>query len=282
MEKAWRQRIFVCVIAMLFPWLWTVRCVADTPGPKPLIQISVEVVEVDEQKSQNLGVQFPGTLNVTENSVPSLLKIGNVMRDPLTATLQFLEQHGAADVLANPKLVAKDGTAAVFHAGGQLPYATSGSLGTVSVEFKPYGVDLKINPHLNEQNQIDMSIEAEVSGPDNTNSVTLSGNTVPGIRSRQVTSQLTMEPGTTLTLAGLIQTDKEWTRAGVPGLMHIPLLGYLFSYRTLTNSRTSIVIFVTPTLLASGSNKTVHEPVSEPDDLLRIEEKKDMEGSDAG
>jgi len=247
---------------------------------KPLIQIGVEVVEVDASKSQSLGIQWPGTLNITENSVPSLLKIGNVERDALTATLQFLEQNGAADVLANPKLVAQDGTAAVFQAGGELPYATSGSLGTVSVEFKKYGVVLKISPHVDEQDQIEMSIDAEVSSPDTQNSVTLSGNTVPGIRSRQVTSQLTMEPGTTLTMAGLIQTDKEWTRVGVPGLMHIPLLGYLFSYRTLVNSRTSIVVFVTPTILGNALDKTAPARASEPDDLLRIEERKDMEGSD--
>src|SRR5579872_3677580 len=169
--------------------LMIILCLSkDTLGvpteTKALIQIGVEVVEVNEQKSQNLGIQWPGALNVTESSVPSLLKVGSVTRDALKANLQFLEQHGAADLLANPKLVAQDGTAAVFHAGGELPYATSGSLGTVSVEFKPYGVDLKINPHLNEQGRIEMSVEAEISGPDNQNSVTLSGNTVPGIRSR--------------------------------------------------------------------------------------------------
>jgi pilus assembly protein CpaC len=244
---------------------------------KKLIQIGVEVVEVDEQKSQNLGIQWMGTLHVSESSVPSLLKIGAITRDTLFADLEFLEQHGAADLLANPKLVASDGTTATFHAGGELPYATSGSLGTVNVQFKPYGINLKISPTLVSTDSIAMAIDAEVSGPDNQNSVTLSGNTVPGIRSRTVSSQVTLGSGITLTLAGLIQTDKEWTRSGVPGLMHLPLLGRLFSYKTQTNQRTSVVIFVTPTILAEPTIAPSPTPaITESDDLLRIEDEKDQ------
>jgi len=247
---------------------------------KKLIQIGVEVVEVDEQKSQNLGIQWLGTLHVSESSVPSLFHVGTLTRDTLFADLQFLEQHGAADLLANPKLVARDGTTATFHAGGELPYATSGSLGTVNVEFKAYGITLKISPSIVSTGSIAMSIDAEVSGPDSQNSVTLSGNTVPGIRSRTVSSQVTLAEGTTLTLAGLIQTDKEWTRDGIPGLMHIPLIGNLFSHRTQSNRRTSIVVFVTPAVLSDSLTIAPPSPaISESDDLLRIENAKDMEGA---
>ena len=137
----------------------------------------------------------------------------------------------------------------VFQAGGELPYATSSSLGSANVEFKPYGVNLKINPHLEDNGHIAMSVDAEVSGPDEDRSVLLAGNKVPGIRSRRVSSQLTLSPGTTLTMAGLIQTQKQTTRQGVPGLMHIPVLRYLFSHEVATRERTSIVVFVTPIVL---------------------------------
>jgi pilus assembly protein CpaC len=184
-------------------------------------------------------------------------------RDAIFADLQFMEQHGAADLLANPKLVARDGTDASFHAGGEMPYATTAALGTATVVFKPYGVDLKINPHLNDQGHIEMSIEAGVSGLDSQNGVSLSGNMVPAIRARHVSSQLTLNPGSTLTMAGLIQNDKESVRDGIPGLMHIPLLRYLFSHKTYVNRRTSIVIFVTPTILspdAVAPRKAMSDP----------------------
>jgi len=222
------------------------------PENKPLLQIGVEVVEVDEQKAFSLGIDWPVELHVEEAAVPALLKVGTFTRDQLATDLNALEQQGAADLLANPKLVTLDGTTASFHAGGELPYAVSSALGSVTVEFKPYGVNLKINPHLDEAGKIALQVDAEVSGLDVQNSVTLGGTTVPGIRSRQVSSQLRMDPGSTLTLAGLIQNEKEVQTKGVAGLMHIPLLGALFRHKVETNRRTSIVVFVTPTVLDAG------------------------------
>jgi len=216
---------------------------------KPLIQIGVEVVEVDEQKTLKLGVDWMETLGLSEMNVPAVLKVGAVTRAALSATLNAMMQNEVANLLANPKLVTRDGSTANFHAGGELPYATAGSLGTVQVEFKPYGVTLKISPHLETNGQITLNLDAEVSGPDDQHTVTLSGNVVQGIRTRQISSQRTMDAGSTLTLAGLIQNDKVDTRKGVPGLMEIPILGKLFYVNTKTNERTSIVVFVTPIVL---------------------------------
>jgi pilus assembly protein CpaC len=218
-----------------------------------LIQIGVEVIEVDEQKVQQLGIQWLNTLHVEEANVPALFKVGTFTRGQLFADLQALITEGAADLLANPKLVARNGTTAAFKAGGELPYAVAGSLGTSTVEFKPYGIDLKIHPQLQNDNQIEMSVQAEISGPDDQNSVSLSGNIVPGIRSRKVSSELTLGAGSTLTMAGLVQSQKAWTRRGVPGLMRIPFLGWFFSHKTQINKRTSIVVFITPILLESAT-----------------------------
>jgi pilus assembly protein CpaC len=224
--------------------------------PPPLIQIGVEVVEVDEQKTEKLGIRWIDTILVQESNVPAVLKVGTFARSKITAALQALIQEGAADLLANPKLVARDGGTASFHAGGELPYAVAGTLGTVTIEFKQYGINLKINPKL-DNGRIALSVLAEVSGPDDNNSVSLAGNTVPGIRSRQVSSEVTLVPGNTLTMAGLIQNQKQTIVVGVPGLMRIPWLGVLFRHKTLTNQRTSIVVFVTPTLLDGTADEHI-------------------------
>ena len=80
-------------------------------------------------------------------------------------------------------------------------------------------------------------------------------------------------------MAGLIQNDKEWIRQGIPVLMHIPLLKYLFSHKVKTLRKTSVVIFVTPTLIDAPKASTALNQ-SDPDDgLLGIEQKKDMEGN---
>jgi len=286
-STAWRRsqesgQSVLRIAAMLIPLGLASACCASPPvtsssSLKPLIQIGVEVVEVDEQKTQDLGISWFSQLAITEASVPALLQIGTLTRDQLTATLETMLQEGAADLLANPKLVTLDGTTASFHVGGELPYAVAGTQGTVTVQFKSYGINLKISPHQESAGSIAMTLDAEVSGPDSQNSVTLSGNTVPGIRSREVISQLTMASGSTLTLAGLIQNNKEWTRQGIPGLMRIPILGYLFSHKAQTKSRTSIVVFVTPTILESPKTATVATHKEPDDDLLQIENQKDME-----
>jgi pilus assembly protein CpaC len=240
------------------------RPVMATEDNKALIQIGVEVVEVDESKSLDLGIDWLSQMHVEEAAVPAVLEVGTLTRSKIFADLQALMQEGAADLLANPKIVTREGTAATFHAGGELPYATTGGLGTVQIEFKPYGVELKISPHLDDSGRIVMSVDTEVSGLDTEHSVTLGGTTVPAIRSRRFSSQLTMKPGSTLTMAGLIQNEKTWTRRGVPGLMSIPLLGYLFSHKSRSNRRTSIVVFVTPTILEGGT-ANVHPSLAGPD-----------------
>ncbi len=246
-------------------------------APLPLIQISVEVVEVDEQKASHLGIEWLSQLRVEETSIPSFLGVGTWQRGKLYADLHFLEEAGAADLLANPKLVARDGASATFHAGGEIPYATSSSDKAVSVEFKPYGVALQVKPHVNEASLIELAVEAEVSSPDTQSGVSLSGNVVPGIRSRKASTQLTLAPDTTLTMAGLLQNDREWKREGVPVLMHIPLLKYFFSHKVKIMRKTSIVIFVTPRILdGPKAPVALQQPQDQESDLLRIEHEKDM------
>src|SRR4029077_15792594 len=95
--------------------------------------------------------------------------------------------------------------------------------------------------------RIALNVEAQVSGPDEQNSVVLSGNQVPGILSRQVSSNVTLNQNSTLTLAGLLQNQKQIQWQRVPVLGHIPLLGLLFSHKVISHKHTSIVVFVTPT-----------------------------------
>ena len=225
---------------------------AEVPMP-PLIQIGVEVVEVNEKKAQNLGVSWFEDVNLVERSVPSLLKVGTIDRSQVFAQLEVMMEKGAADLLANPKLVTRDCSSATFHAGGELPYPIARDRDSVDVEFKPYGVKLNILPKIQPNGSIAMTIEAEVSDVDMQNAVTFGQSVLPGIRIRKVTSELTLMPGSTLTLAGMIQTQKEWKRRGVPLLMDIPALGYLFSKKSEIQRRTSIVVFITPVILEAES-----------------------------
>src|ERR1035438_824850 len=162
---------FLLVAGLAYP---DVPAKSTTTKSDTLIQIGVEVVEVDEQKTENLGIEWLNMLQVTEESVPSLLKIGTLTRGQIFADINFLLQDGAADLLANPKLVTRQGTTAKFHAGGEIPYIVSSGIGSATVEFKPYGVNLQITPTVNDQHQVVITLSAEVSAPDPQTSVSLS------------------------------------------------------------------------------------------------------------
>jgi pilus assembly protein CpaC len=215
-----------------------------------LIQINAEIVEVDVSKTTEFGIKWVSNITAMETSIPSIFSLGDFARlSQVRSDLKALMDEGSADLLANPKLVAKNGTAAMFNAGGEIPYITSTTNGSVNVDFKPYGVKLKIKPTIEPDGYINVEVEAEVSTPDEKFTVSLSGNIVPAILTRQVKSELNIKSGTTITLAGLSQTRKENSKLGIPILGDIPIIGALFSWRKIVDKKTSIVIFITPSIL---------------------------------
>lgn len=218
---------------------------------KPPIEVQVEVTEVDQMKASRLGVEWLDKISVSEQSPPGLGAVGAFERlSQIQATLHMLLEEGAAELLANPNLVADSGSQAEFHAGGEIPYITTAALGTSNVEFKPYGVGLKIEPELMPNGRIHMKVEAMVSSPDLTNGVGLSGNTVPALLERKVVSKVTVDSGSTMTLAGLVQTHKERSEGGIPVLRRIPILGWLFRWKKERYRKTTVIVFVTPRLVA--------------------------------
>ena len=220
------------------------------PVQAKLIEVAIEVTEVNDQKAHDLGIQWIDAVSVSENPIPGILTIGHVQRlTPFTADLSFLVSKGAAELLANPKLVTDVGSPATFKAGGEIPYITTGSLASTSVEFKPYGVTLEILPQLTPEGYIRANIRAGVSSIDTTSGATVSGTSVPGLLEREVSSLVTVKPGTTITLAGMVQKGRQKTVQGVPVLSWIPILGRLFSREIWKETKTTLVIFVTPRIL---------------------------------
>lgn len=211
------------------------------------IDVRVEITEVDDAKASQLGVEWLDQISYTEGSPSGVVSLGSIDRaTPVRADVHLMIEEGAAELLANPNLITDSGTSATFHAGGEIPYVTNTSLGSTHVEFKAYGVMLDVRPVWLDTGLIQMKIRAAVSAPDNSNGVLLSGNRVPALSEREVSSNVTVRPGETITLAGLMQMQKEDITRGVPILRKIPILGALFRWKTQRTRRTTIIMFVTP------------------------------------
>ncbi|HBU68750.1 MAG TPA: hypothetical protein DEE98_00020 [Elusimicrobia bacterium] len=223
-----------------------------------MVEVSVEITEVNNNKAHELGVEWPSAIKTGEvmwsasnrlpaalPEVPSIIKVGDWARfTELTATLNFLQQKGAAQILSKPKILTKSGTTAKFLVGGQFPVTAVGAT-TSSIEWKDFGIKTEVTPRIMADQQIDLVLTTEVSRIDASQMV----NNYPVITTRQSTSSVKVKSGQTISLAGMIETKNENFRSGIPLLCDLPVLGYLFSKETSKETKTNVIIFVTPRIV---------------------------------
>ena len=151
-----------------------------------LVAVSADIVEISGSLSTSKGFAWNQLLDFQEKSIPGVFSIGEFERRSLLSTrLKLLETEGKAQVLSNPKVMAKSNTSASFNAGGEIPYPTVQN-NSAGVEFKKYGVRLDVLPTIiPERNKIiDVQLELELSNPDYSNPVVLNGTSVPALHQR--------------------------------------------------------------------------------------------------
>lgn len=228
----------ICISALLFLSVFAY--------PQQMVEISVEITEINENESRQFGIEWPAIIETAESNIPSLVETGIWGRvTPFSATIRALEANGSAKVLSKPKLIAKSGSTAKFMVGGEFPVAEI-TMSTTKVEWKEYGIIMKITPVILAGGKIDISVETELSRLDY--NAPISG--YPSIAKRYASSKLIIKDGETMVLAGLIETTQGKTVSGIPILSKIPLLGALFRTTKITETKTNVLVFVTPTLLA--------------------------------
>ena len=102
---------------------------------------------------------------VLSNGSPFGFMLGRILSGSTTIDMMInaLEQRGVARTLAEPNLVALSGDTASFLAGGEFPVPVPGTLGTVTIDYKKYGVGLAFTPSVLKDGLINLKIEPEVS-----------------------------------------------------------------------------------------------------------------------
>jgi Flp pilus assembly secretin CpaC len=221
-------------------------------------KLALKLVEVNRGALKDTGIDWQvGQTQTFQENLPTeggALRVGSFRRTtPLTfsALLTALVQKNQAKVLAEPTQVAESGGTAMFQVGGYFPVprVTSGSLGgalQTDVQFVPFGVILQMAPVITDNQQVRLKIMVQVSSLDKTNGATVSGTTVPAIRSRSTESDVTLKPGETLTIGGLFQQEDIRAISKLPLLGDLPILGALFRSKQFQKKETELVISVTP------------------------------------
>ena len=186
--------------------------------------------------------------------------------------LEALESKGFVRTLAEPNLTALSGQEAKFLAGGEYPIPVTQSAGAVSVEYKPFGVELNFTPVVIEDGNINLTINAAVSSIDTTTTLTTGGVSVNAFKRRETSTTVEMRDGESFAIAGLLQDDFTDLVGQVPWLGDIPILGALFRSTDYARKQSELVIIVTPHLVTP----TRGEALALPTDRVKIPSERDL------
>jgi pilus assembly protein CpaC len=252
------------------------------------VQLQVRVAEVNRNKLRDYGTSFtmlpqggtggyfnsgngPSQLDHTGTGPGGVSALDLILQPALNlfvfnrqintgAFLRMLRQEGAFRELAEPNLIAMNGSQASFLAGGEFPVPVlqMSSNGTgITIVWKEYGVRLNFKPTIIDEDHIRLELEPEVSTIDFNNGVRFNGFVVPALRTRRAKTGVELRDGQSFALAGLLDNSETKTLSRIPIVSDIPVLGALFKSKSFEKKETELMFIVTAHMV---------KPVS-PDDL---------------
>jgi type IV pilus assembly protein PilQ len=171
----------------------------------------------------------------------SLASIGGAVLD---AQLSALESSGHGKIISSPKIATLDNTEAQIKSGRKVPYSTVSAEGT-KVEFVDASITLKVKPHVTPDNYISMKITATKDEADFANAV----NNTPSIITREANTDMLVKDGDTVVIGGLYKRTIQSSRAGIPGLSSLPVIGGLFRKERENDDSDELLIFLTPRII---------------------------------
>lgn len=257
------------------------------------VMLQVKIAEVSRSLMREIGVNLlsqdttdgflfgvgrgnPGTITTTIDPTTGLPVTNfdfNVAPDATTlafagrllgldvlSTLDLSENDGLVTTLAEPTLTALSGETASFLAGGEFPIPVSQSLGTVTIEYKEFGVGLAFTPYVLEDGRISMRIRPEVSELSSEGSITLNGFNVPALTTRRAETTIELGSGQSFMIAGLMRNLNNNAVDRAPFLGNLPIIGALFRSTRFRRAETELVIVVTPYLVRPVSASRISLP----------------------
>ncbi|NBC34766.1 MAG: general secretion pathway protein [Alphaproteobacteria bacterium] len=186
--------------------------------------------------------------------------------------LEALEERGVVRTLAEPNLTALSGQEARFLAGGEYPIPIAQEENQITVEYKPFGIELNFVPRVLDGDVINLELNASVSSLDPTNGFSQNGFSIDAFSTRETSTTVEMRDGESFAIAGLLSDDFTDLAGQVPWLGDIPVLGALFRSAEYSREQTELVIIVTPHLVTP----TRGEALALPTDRVRPPSERDL------
>ncbi len=237
------------------------KLVASIDIAEPEVMLEVEVLEITRSRMQQLGITYPtsATLATPTGMVINDLHQQNgstISVTPLSVTLDALKTTGNSNVLASPRIRARNKEKAKILIGSRVPTITTAvsptglgntTIANTQVQYLDVGLTLDVEPTIYADNDVAIKINLEVSSIVNT--VNVGQTRAYEIGTRNATTLLQLKDGETQILAGLIKDSDTSSASKIPGLGDIPLIGRLFSDHHADKEKTEIVLSITPRII---------------------------------
>jgi general secretion pathway protein D len=226
--------------------------------------IEVTIAEITLDDSTQLGVEWEfgkGTGNIDTNFAASIgsagLKYALGVTDKWYMALNALASKNKVNILSSPSVLASDNKEARIDITTEIPVASSEYLystttepvSQTSIQYRDTGVILSVTPHINERGLVTMELAQEVS--EKADNVQVGGKDYPSFFKRAVETSLTVQHGQTIVIGGLIKETASKGSSGLPWLVRIPIIRYLFGNEKDSISKTELIILITPHVITS-------------------------------
>jgi general secretion pathway protein D len=198
------------------------------------------------------------------NPVPPGAGIYQILGSDFQATLRAIAQAGKTEILSRPSILARNNQQATISLGQYVPLVTGTVLSGVAstpvstITYQNVGIILQVTPFITSEGTVEMIVSPQISELADKSqwvpTASTGGNILsPVINSRSADTVVVVPDGQTAIIGGLMEKDKTVADSKIPFLGDIPLLGNLFKHHTSSNTKTELLIFLTPHIVMQPS-----------------------------
>ena len=222
---------------------------ASVVEAKDNIRLDFYFVQVSRSYRHQIGIGWPGSIAPTMSAsydirTGALDSATAVITNQALPRLDMAQASGWAKVMRQAAVVTANGEKATFSGGGELNFPIQSAL-TSSLQKIPFGSIIEVEPHYDAKSgRIELHLHADISEIDADN-----GTGVPGRITSNLDTEVNLELGQSLILAGLTAKSERRSKAGLPVLSQIPILGVFFGSHSRAESESENIVLIVPSVV---------------------------------